>query len=107
MKHMIEVGAPDECIAEMRSYLHLEGWLELENLCLEREVVEHEDLLPKGWLLRIDENSCEGAVEKPDFDVGKLPNGWYTKNKPGDKGFRIYSPSGSIYLPIKSFKSNF
>ena len=188
----------------------MEGWLELENLCLEREVVEHEDLLPKGWLLRIDEHSVEGAVEnlkcsimresgevfeiwkegllcleslgkdtsklkemltkkisertncsggeenvsqvgtldyyldlkveqtietipinvetgvqdsvnadeipnrkeleetkKPDFDVGQLPNGWNTKNKPGDKGFRIYAPSGSIYLPIQNLKSNF
>ena len=206
---MVEVGAPDECIAEMRSYLHLEGWLEPENLCLEGWS-EQEDLLPKGWLLRIDENSVEGAVEnlkcsimrengevfenwqeglmcleslgkdtsklkemltkkisertncsggeengaqvgtlddyldikveqtietipinvetgvqdsvnadeikkrkeleetkKPDFDVGKLPSGWSTKNKPGDKGFRIYAPSGSIYLPIQSFKSNF
>ena len=207
---MVEVGAPDECIAEMRSYLHFEGWLEPENLCLEGEVVEHEDLLPKGWLLRIDENSVEGTVEnwkcsimrengevfenwqeglmcleglgkdtsklkemltrkmsertncsggeengaqvgtldynldikveqtietipinvetgvqdsvnadeiqkrkeleetkKPYFDVGKLPNGWNTKNKPGDKGFRIYAPSGSIYLPIQNLKSNF
>ena len=186
----------------------MEGWLEPENLCLEGEVVENEDLLPKGWLLRTDENSVEGGVEnlkcsimresgevfenwqeglmcleslgkdtsklkemltkkmsertncsggeengaqvgtlddyldikveqtietipinvetgvqdsvnadeikkrkeleetkKPDFDVGKLPSGWTTKNKPGDKGFRIYSPSGSIYLPIQSFKS--
>ena len=207
---MVEVGAPDECIAEMRSYLHFEGWLEPENLCLEGEVVEHEDLLPKGWLLRIDEHSAKGGVgnlkcsimresgevfenwqeglmcleslgkdtsklkemltkkisqrtdcsgceengaqvgtldyyldikveqtietipinvetgvqdsvnadeiqkrkeleetKKPYFDVGKLPNGWNTKNKPGDKGFRIYAPSGSIYLQIQSFKSNF
>ena len=205
---MVEVGAPDECIAEMRSYLHLEGWLEPENLCLEGGVVENEDLLPKGWLLRTDENSVEGGVEnlkcsimresgevfenwqeglmcleslgkdtsklkemltkkmsertncssgeengaqvgtlddfldikveqiipinvetglqdsvnadeiqkrkdleetkKPDFDVGKLPSGWTTKNKPGDKGFRIYSPSGSIYIPPNSkFQINF
>ena len=206
---MVEVGAPDECIAEMRSYLHLEGWVAPENPHFE-EVVDHEHLLPKGWLLRLDENSVEGGVEnlkcsimresgevfenwqeglmcleslgkdtsklkemltkkmsertncsggedngaqvgtldyyldikveqtietipinvetgvqdsvnadeiqkrkeleetnKPDFDVGKLPNGWNTKNKPGDKGFRIYAPSGSIYLPIQSLKSNF
>ena len=180
----------------------MEGWLEPENLHFEEEVVEHEDLLPKGWLLRIDEGgvenlkcsimresgevfenwqeglmcleslgkdtsklkemltkkisertNCSGGGEngaqvgtlddyldikleqtietipinvetgvqdsvnadeiqkrkeleeanKPDFDVGKLPNGWNTKNKPGDKGFRIYAPSGIIYLPIHTY----
>ena len=49
---MVEVGAPDECIEEMRSFLHLEGWS------------QHKDILPKGWMLRIDENSCDGAGGK-------------------------------------------
>ena len=37
----MEVGAPDECIEEMRSFLHLEGWS------------HHQELLPNGWMLRI------------------------------------------------------
>ena len=41
---MVEVGAPDECIEEMRSFLHLEGWN------------QHQHLLPSGWMLRIDED---------------------------------------------------
>ena len=43
---MVEVGAPDECIEEMRSFLHLEGWS------------QPQDLLPIGWMLRIAENKC-------------------------------------------------
>ena len=38
---MMEVGAPDECIEEMRSFLHLEGW------------TQNQELLPNGWMLRI------------------------------------------------------
>lgn len=45
VKHMVEVGAPDECIDEMRSFLNLEGWS------------QHEEMLPSGWMLRIAENS--------------------------------------------------
>ena len=46
---MMEVGAPDECIEEMRSFLHLEGWS------------QHQELLPNGWMLRIaSENGFEG-----------------------------------------------
>ena len=45
---MMEVGAPDECIEEMRSFLHLEGWS------------QHQELLPNGWMLRIAEKGFEG-----------------------------------------------
>ena len=53
-KHMINIGAPEEYLEDMRSLLNLKGRR------------QHKD----------------------------LPKGWKTKNTVGDKGFRIYSPSG-------------
>ena len=61
---MVEVGAPDECIDEMRSFLHLEGWSQ-----------QHEEVLPNGWMLRIAEGAA--AVKCSLMrDDGELIEDW-------------------------------